>query len=91
MEKLDLYKEFKDKIPNLQLLEGIENEEKSSKDFKTWLDETYPDQSSKKDFMKKHYIPESVDLKFENFEEFIQKRSELLKNKLKQILPVSNT
>ncbi|HUU51082.1 MAG TPA: hypothetical protein VMW81_09020, partial [Nitrospinota bacterium] len=84
-DKHDSYLEIYNYVGNLQLLEGIPNEEKSSKDFKEWLEITYPEEESRKDYMKKHLIPD-IDLKFNNFEECINKRNELISNKLKELL-----
>lgn len=72
-------------IGNLQLLEGIPNEEKSSKDFKEWLEKAYPDEKSLKSYMEKHMIPD-VDHNFKNFEEFFNKRKELILKKLQGLL-----
>lgn len=82
----DIYLENADYIVNLQLLEGLSNEEKSNKDFKEWLEINYKTEVEKKDFMKKHYIPQDVSLDFNNFEQFINKRKELLKAKFKEVL-----
>ena len=76
-------------IGNLQLLEGIPNEEKSSRDFKEWVEITYPEEELRKDYMRKHLIPD-VDLSFNNFEEFINKRNELILNRLKELLLAKN-
>ena len=83
--KIQFYKDNYDYIANLQLLEGTVNEEKLNKDFKGWLEEKYPDESIRKDFMRKNYIPD-VDLSFDNFEEFISKRKELMTKKFESIL-----
>lgn len=72
-------------IGNLQLLEGIPNEEKSSKDFKEWLEITCPDEQSRKDYMEKHLIPD-IYLDFGNFEEFMERRNDLISNKFKNLL-----
>ncbi|TKJ32538.1 hypothetical protein CEE39_05295 [bacterium (candidate division B38) B3_B38] len=72
-------------IGNLQLLEGLPNEEKSNKDFKEWLNFTFPDEQLRKDYHRKHMIPD-VDLDFKNFEEFFNKRNELIFNKLKYLI-----
>jgi uncharacterized protein with ParB-like and HNH nuclease domain len=84
-DKVDFYLGNYDYIGNLQLLEGIPNEEKSNKDFKEWLDITYPDADSRQEFMRKHFIPD-VSLEFNNFEEFLNKRNELLLDELKKLL-----
>ena len=49
-EKHDFYLENFNSIGNLQLLEGIPNEEKSSKDFKEWLESTYPNEEAKQEY-----------------------------------------
>jgi uncharacterized protein with ParB-like and HNH nuclease domain len=84
--KWDFYLENCDYIGNLQLLEGLPNEEKSNKDFKEWLEETYPDEEERKEFMKKHLIPQNISLDFNNFEEFIKERNKLIVQKLKEVL-----
>lgn len=80
-----------DKIGNLQLLEGNLNEEKSAQDFDKWIIQNYPSMDSRKEYKSKNYIPLDSDLKFENFSEFLQKREELIKLKLMEILEVDNT
>lgn len=75
----------KDSLANLQLLEGLPNQEKSGKDFCEWINETYTDKAEKKDYFKKHYIPE-VSLDIGNFLEFFETRENLIRAQLKQIL-----
>lgn len=82
-EKIDFYLENYNFIANLQLLEGIPNQEKSGSDFKKWLYDKYPDKQDRKVYMVRHYIPD-IDLSLNNFEEFILKRKELLKNAFKK-------
>lgn len=72
-------------LANLQLLEGIPNQEKSDMDFKEWLFKAYSDEQARKDYMVKHYVPD-VDLNLNNFEEFIFERKKLMFEKLKSIL-----
>lgn len=72
-------------LGNIQLLEGIPNQEKSDMDFKEWLVKTYTDERSRKDYMNKHYIPD-LDLTFDNFESFIIERRKLMFDKFKSIL-----
>jgi uncharacterized protein DUF262 len=82
---IDAYMENFDYLANLQLLEGIPNIEKSNKDFKEWLSETYPSKQKRDDYMEKHYIPD-VDLSLENFEEFITERKKLMAAKFVRLL-----
>lgn len=82
---MEFYMENFDYLANLQLLEGIPNIEKSNKDFKEWLSNTYPDKQARKDYMEKHYIP-NIDLSLENFEEFIIERKKLMAAKFASLL-----
>jgi uncharacterized protein with ParB-like and HNH nuclease domain len=84
-EKLESYIDNFDYLANLQLLEGIPNIEKSNKDFKEWLYQTHPNEQDRKDYMKKHYIPD-VELGLENFEEFITERKKLMAAKFEILL-----
>lgn len=81
-QEIDFAIEHIDSIVNLQLLEGIPNIEKSDKDFNEWVNSVYKDDTSKKDYFRKHFIPKT-DLHITNFREFIDKRKELLFQDLK--------
>lgn len=83
--QMEFYIEYVNSIVNLQLLEGIPNIEKSDKDFEEWVNQTYKDHVTKREYFTKHYIP-NVDLNFDNFEEFINERKELLFKTLKSIV-----
>lgn len=73
-------------IPNLQLLQGTINTEKSNKPFKEWFHELYPPEDEKRhDYMNRHYIPDK-DSTIENFQSFFEARRELMKNKLYEIV-----
>ena len=50
-----------------------------------WIDNKYPEENQRKDYMEKNFIPD-VDFGFDNFEEFIIKREELMKNRYESIL-----
>lgn len=76
-EQIEDWQILRNKIPNLQLLEGKENESKNKKDLEEWL-LTH----------NVKYLP-NVSYKLENFEEFFKERKKLLKNKLKEIFGLS--
>ena len=66
-------------LANLQLLEGIPNEEKSARDYKEWLDEKYPEGSSGRvSYCRVNFIPEEEDLSFNNFDKFVEERKALM-------------
>jgi len=84
-DKIEFFLENHNCLANIQLLEGVPNQEKSSKDFDLWLKEKYPKKNDRKAFMEKHYIPD-VDLSLENFQEFIEEREKLIVAAFKQLL-----
>ncbi len=86
-DRFEYYLNNHDKPANLQLLPGIPNEEKASKDFKKWLSDRFENEFERRDFMTKHYIPQNLDLDFNNFEEFVARRKDIIKKQLKEILP----
>ncbi|WP_022753861.1 DUF262 domain-containing protein [Butyrivibrio fibrisolvens] len=66
-------------LANLQLLEGRENESKNAMPLVEWLKE-----AENKDNVK--YLPDGISYDLSNFEEFMQKRQELMSTQLKSIL-----
>ncbi|WP_079506027.1 DUF262 domain-containing protein [Mesobacillus jeotgali] len=86
-DKQDIFISECNSIVNLQLLEGIPNQQKSNLMFDEWIVKTYPDQNKRTDYMDKHYIP-NTGLNLLDFDSFIEKRSDLIFNKLKSILTV---
>lgn len=83
--QIDYCRENCDYIGNLQLLEGIPNQQKSNMDINQWLDIVCKSDHEKNDYRKKHYIP-SIPLISDNFEKFLEKREELIIEKLNEVL-----
>lgn len=86
IENAEFYMDHFNDIENLQLLEGPVNIEKSNMAFECWLDKYY-NEEEKKGFMKKHYIPD-VNLDFNNFEEFVNERRELMREEFESVLKI---
>lgn len=84
-EKLDEYLDTVNDISNLQLLPAQLNEEKLNTDFDVWFNTEQPTETDKIQYRKIHYLPE-MDYTYQVFLDFVTKRKELLKNKLKEIL-----
>lgn len=84
-DKIEFYLNNYNYIANIQLLEGIPNQEKSGKDFDKWIKEQYPDKKDREAYMNKHYIPD-IDLSLDNFQEFIKEREKLIVAAFKQLL-----
>lgn len=83
---IKFYMDNYDFVGNLQLLPGIKNEIKGSKDFKDWIDEEFPNDHEEKEYLKNNYIPYEISLEFKNFKQFYEKREQLLLQKFKNIL-----
>ena len=84
-EDIQFYLDNYNCIANLQLLEGIPNQEKSKKMFDEWIMESYPNENDRRAYMERNYIPNcSFDIK--NFMEFIEKRTELISKAIKKML-----
>jgi hypothetical protein len=72
-------------VPNLQLLEGPVNQEKSDQNFADWLQHSFRNRDAREEFKRRHYIPENA-LTFDRFEEFFENRKSLMLQRLKEIL-----
>jgi len=77
-------------LANLQLLQGLQNEEKSDQDFEQWLMDRCEGELEIDFYREQHMIPE-IDLRFENFPEFRVKREEMIKQKLRGTVNVLKT
>lgn len=77
--------EVYDTIPNLQMLDANENKAKQHKPLEQWVKENCKNESDRKEFLKRHLIPD-IDLSLENFDNFYELRKKLLIDKLKKIL-----
>ncbi len=87
-EEWDEWKEKCDKLPNLQLLKGQQNLNKSDEAFEEWLENNCESQIEFDEYKRNHLIP-NQDLEFQNFKEFYNKRENIIRNRLKQILTIT--
>ncbi len=71
---------------NLQLLEGAENSAKKDKDPEIWLKEEYKNQQAIEEYKKRNYIDPTLELEWENIEEFRKKREDAIIKRLKEVL-----
>tara|TARA_B100000315_G_C14043964_1_gene348822 strand:+ start:252 stop:512 length:261 start_codon:yes stop_codon:yes gene_type:complete len=74
------------KLPNLQLLEDIINQEKRDTDFVVWL-ATNVEPQRKKEYMHKHLIPET-NHSLPSFRLFFEERKAKVKSELCKVLSV---
>jgi uncharacterized protein with ParB-like and HNH nuclease domain len=84
------YYEYRDSLPNLQLLEGMENIKKSKTPFADWLnsrdENNNPMVNDINQFLADNYIDNGQSLDFKDFIAFYDMRRENLKTRLERIL-----
>jgi len=78
----------RDRLPNIQLLQGEANNHKRAKPLKVWLENEYPEQASRAVFLDQNDIPLDLDLDFKNFENFFGARKERLRTRLQKALNI---
>lgn len=74
-------------LPNLQLLEGVQNLEKSSSDFDAWISSHFPDSATRDAYIRKNFIP-NVDFSISNFKKFFEHRRDLMRDQLNTALGI---
>lgn len=88
-EKREKWQNMKDRLPNLQLMEGKENESKNRTPFKDWLyekdDDGIPNVPDIQKFRKDNLIP-IVSLDLKDFETFYKSRKEMLRKEIEKVL-----
>lgn len=84
MEDWRKWRGFRNRLPNLQLLEGRSNGSKSSMRLIDYYNDMNDEQ--KAEFYKQAIIPKDVSLEIESFEDFYNKRKEILAAKIRELL-----
>jgi hypothetical protein len=77
-----------DALPNLQLLEGIPNQEKNASEFGKWLPKAHSTPDGRQAYLEKNYIPKELSYEVSHFPEFFNDRRSLLRERLKAVLHV---
>lgn len=85
--ELDEYKKQLNRLANLQLLNSVENNEKSDIPFDDWLIAKYPDSHSMDIYRHSHFIPENTPYRFDAMMDFVKEREKLLIEKIKEAFP----
>ena len=84
-EKVPCFRERKDGLANLQLLQGAVNTEKNATMPSEWLARTYVDDTSRRAYQERHllgHVPDSIT----EFDTFYDARRERLKERIKELL-----
>jgi len=83
--------DWKNRLPNIQLLQGQVNMSKQDKAFKEWLEEEYLGDIRRGLYLVANDIPSETSLDFCNFETFYKERQNHLRTRLAQLLQVDIT
>ena len=84
MEDWRRWRGLRNRLPNLQLLEGRSNGSKNNMRLIDYYNDM--NDAQKADFYKQAIIPEGVSLEIEHFEELFNKRKEMLAARIKALL-----
>lgn len=76
-----------DFLPNIQLLTGNENSQKNKQFFESWITEYYSDSSKRMALFDRNIVPVIDDYSFEAFNNFFEKRSALLQQRIRDAFP----
>jgi len=78
----------KDDLANLQLLQGLANQQKSDKEFEAWLQSSQQTPHEMGTYCELHFIPTDISLAFENFPEFLKAREQIIRERLAALLEI---
>lgn len=78
------WRNSRDRLPNLQLLDGILNASKNDMSLQQYYDSKNEEQ--RKEFMEHAFIPEGVSLDIGKYWEFFEARKQILIQKIKQLI-----
>jgi hypothetical protein len=88
-EREQIWWDWKDKLPNLQLLQDGENLEKRATAFIDWLPLYRPNEDARMTYLSDNHIPANASLAFADFEEFFTRRKDMLREKLVSLLKIA--
>ena len=84
-EKIDSFIEARDGLANLQLLAGAINQEKSSKMPAEWIEEAFPNEANRQEYVNNHLLGEITE-SITEFDAFYEARRERLKVRITELL-----
>ncbi|RPD50641.1 DUF262 domain-containing protein [Paracnuella aquatica] len=89
-EQYDIYYRHFNTLANLQLIEAVENVEKSATPIKDWLNKNCSNVTVLANYKAQHFIPLDLSLDLKGFPEFIEKRKQLIRERFQAILNIEN-
>ncbi|MBD5405041.1 DUF262 domain-containing protein [bacterium] len=85
-DKMKEWAKMADTLPNLQILKKDENLYKADKYFEDWVNEVYPTESRKNNYLKETYLSNEIPLGFADFETFYEERKKNIDTKINGII-----
>jgi hypothetical protein len=85
-DDIEFYFDNVDRLPNLQLLQGIINQEKSNQPYDEWIRKAEPTAEGADLYRQKHMIPADVAPTVSNFRQFFVRRRELMAKRLAEVI-----
>lgn len=87
--KWSQWQEIGDTLPNLQIMEGRENESKQATPFANWIkgqSNSIPNVPDIAKFKVDNFIPSDIGLDFKQFDKFYERRRKLLEQAIRNVL-----
>lgn len=88
-QELEFFLDAVDRLPNLQLLEGLPNIEKSNRPFSEWLDEHCRGAQQLALYRQRHFIPDA-DLSLVAFRAFFDARKAAMLDRLRRMVGIAD-
>lgn len=85
-EEIDDLLDLRDRLPNLELLPGLENIGKSAKIPEEWLAAEYPSAHDRSAFLERNALPLSLPLSVDEYRKFFGERSAKLTTRIHNLL-----
>ncbi len=86
-DEIAKYKERCNYFANLQILDQVDNNQKSDTLYDAWLASRYPDLDDLKSYKHTHLIPVDAPVEFKDFLKFYTEREKFLRQKLSEAFP----
>ncbi|MGN0694661.1 MAG: DUF262 domain-containing protein [Lentihominibacter sp.] len=86
-EEIRIFKERCNSLANLQLLDSLDNQQKSDREFDEWIETRFANNNAKTTYTVTHFIPEGISYSFKNFVEFFDRRELILRNAIADAFP----
>jgi hypothetical protein len=81
--------DMKNRLPNVQLLQGTQNIVKQAKPLKIWIETEFSERRAREVFLEQNDIPNDLSLELRDFETFFTVRKESLRQRLRRLLNIS--